>query len=111
MFALPFNVRVELPADDIAAKQGVKIGYPAATLNFKAHWGPHYGMDALVFPFANAFFAVWQFECSIQVARNHWAGIFKTASECLKDRDRTAGETHTKGIGNSTAATEPTESV
>ena len=62
-------------------------------------------------PFAHAFSTVWQFEYSIQAVRNYWAGIFKTASECLRDRDRAAVEIHTKGIGNSTAATEPTNSI
>ena len=62
-------------------------------------------------PFAHAFSTVWQFEYSIQAVRNYWAGILKTASECLRDRDRAAVEIHTKGIGNSTAATEPTNSI
>jgi hypothetical protein len=62
-------------------------------------------------PFANAFSAICQFEFSIQVARNHDAGILKSASEGLRDGDRAAGETHTNGIGDSIATTEPTASV
>jgi hypothetical protein len=61
--------------------------------------------------YANAFSAICQCEYSIQVARNHDAGILKTASEGLRDRDRAAGETHTNGIGDPIATTEPTESV
>jgi hypothetical protein len=38
-------------------------------------------------------------------------GILKTASESLKDRNHAAGETHTNGIGDSIATTEPTASV
>ena len=62
-------------------------------------------------PFANAFSAICHCEYSIHVARNHDAGILKTASESLSDCDRAASETHTNGIGDSTATTEPTESV
>jgi hypothetical protein len=36
-------------------------------------------------PFANAFSAICQCEYSIQVARNHDAGILKTTSEGLRD--------------------------
>lgn len=52
----PFKIRVELPADDISAKNGFKFANPDVNINFQATYGPHYGADALVLPFGGAFY-------------------------------------------------------
>lgn len=53
---LPFNIRVEMPADVISTKKGIGVANPDFTINLKAHYGPQYGIDALVFPFGGSFF-------------------------------------------------------
>ena len=52
----PFKVRVEMPADDIQAKQGLKFANPDLNINFDASYGPHYGFDFLAFPFGGSFY-------------------------------------------------------
>ena len=53
---LPFNIRVEMPSDVISTKKGVGVANPDFTINLKAHYGPHYGLEAMVFPFGGSFF-------------------------------------------------------
>lgn len=53
---LPFNIRVEMPADIIQVKNDVAIANPDFTVRFDALYGPLYGWDAMVFPFGGSFF-------------------------------------------------------
>lgn len=53
---LPFNIRVEMPADVISTKKGVGVANPDFNIHLKAHYGPHYGINAVVFPFGGSFF-------------------------------------------------------
>lgn len=45
-----FNVRVELPEDQLGAKAGIVVENPAVDVNFKAVYGPSYGVELMFFP-------------------------------------------------------------
>lgn len=51
-----FNIRVLLPEDTLSSTNGILIKNPALDIKLNAKWGPHYGMEALVFPFSGIFF-------------------------------------------------------
>lgn len=53
---LPFNIRVEMPADVISTRRQVGVANPDFTIRLKATYGAHYGAEALVFPFGGSFF-------------------------------------------------------
>ncbi len=53
---LPFNVRIEMPADVISTKKGIGVANPDFTIRMKAEYGAHYGAEALIFPFGQSFF-------------------------------------------------------
>lgn len=56
--SLPFNIRIEMPADVISTKKGIGVANPDFTIRLKATYGAHYGAEALVFPFGGSFFAM-----------------------------------------------------
>jgi hypothetical protein len=53
---LPLKIRIEMPSDVISTKKGVGVATPDFTIHMKARYGPHYGAEALVFPFGGSFF-------------------------------------------------------
>ncbi len=55
---LPFNIRIEMPSDVVASKtdQNIAVANPDVTIRLKATYGPSYGAEAMVFPFAGSFF-------------------------------------------------------
>jgi hypothetical protein len=53
---LPFNVRIEMPADVISTKKGIGVANPDFTIRMKAEYGAHYGAEAMIFPFGQSFF-------------------------------------------------------
>lgn len=53
---LPFNIRIEMPADVISTKKGIGVANPDFTIRMKAEYGAHYGAEAMVFPFGKSFF-------------------------------------------------------
>ena len=55
--SLPFNLRVEMPADVISSsRQGVSVANPDFNIRLKASYGAHYGIEALGFPMGGSFF-------------------------------------------------------
>ena len=48
---VPFNIRVEMPSDQVSSKDGILIEHPDFNVNFKANYGPQYGVEAKYFPF------------------------------------------------------------
>ena len=54
VWPVPFNIRVEMPAD-VISKKGIIVEHPDLTVNFKAVYGPQYGFESLVFPFGGGF--------------------------------------------------------
>lgn len=55
MPVLPFNIRIEMPADVISTKKGIGVANPDYTIHLKALYGPQVGMDGQIFPFKGAF--------------------------------------------------------
>lgn len=53
---LPFNIRVEMPADVISTKKGIGVANPDFTIRMRAEYGAHYGAEALYFPFGKSLF-------------------------------------------------------
>lgn len=53
---IPFNIRVEMPSDQISSKDGVIIEHPAFNVNFKAEYGPQIGIGTKFFPTARSFY-------------------------------------------------------
>jgi hypothetical protein len=53
---LPFNIRIEMPADVISTKKGIGVANPDFTIRMKAEYGAHYGAEAMLFPFGKSFF-------------------------------------------------------
>lgn len=54
---LPIPIRVNMPSDVIAVTdKTLAVANPAFTINGKATYGEHYGLEALVFPFGGSFF-------------------------------------------------------
>lgn len=53
---LPFNIRIEMPADVISTSRGVGVANPDFTIRLKATYGAHYGLEMLTFPFGGSFF-------------------------------------------------------
>ena len=54
VWPIPFNVRVEMPAD-VISKKGIIVEHPDLVVNFKALYGPQYGLEGLVFPWGGGF--------------------------------------------------------
>lgn len=53
---IPFNIRVELPRDKLSSAGGIAVEHPDLDIKFRARYGPQYGAEVLVFPFADNFF-------------------------------------------------------
>jgi hypothetical protein len=53
---MPFKIRVEMPSDVISTKKKIGVANPDFTIRFKAIYGPHYGLEGMVFPFGGSFF-------------------------------------------------------
>jgi hypothetical protein len=53
---LPFNIRIEMPADVISTKKGIGVANPDFTIRMRAEYGAHYGAEAMYFPFGKSFF-------------------------------------------------------
>lgn len=53
---LPFNIRVEMPADVISTKKGIGVANPDFTIRMRAEYGAHYGAEAMYFLFGKSFF-------------------------------------------------------
>lgn len=53
---LPFNIRVELPRDQISSSKGFTIDQPELDIELKAVYGPQFGVGARWKPFASGFY-------------------------------------------------------
>lgn len=54
---IPFNIRVNMPGEVVSSyKKILGVAYPPTTVKLKAVYGPHYGVDAMIFPLRGSFF-------------------------------------------------------
>lgn len=53
---IPFNIRVELPADELSSSNGFIVENPDLNVTFKAHYGPQYGLEFMYFPWGENFY-------------------------------------------------------
>ncbi len=54
--AFAFDVRIELPRDQISSKNGILIENPAMNIHLDGVYGPHYGGEIWAYPWAGTFY-------------------------------------------------------
>lgn len=89
---IPFNIRVEMPDDEVGGQDNITVAHPDLIIPFDAVYGPQYGVEAAFFPFGGTFYVGG----GVSFRKLRLKGLVE--SSLILKTDSAAGSTETNSI-------------